>query len=1055
VKYLQVSGMLILLTVVLSSHLFAKEPNDATLHVISQSDQAIVFELTVADFSVQQDDTGYQQIIIANARQTEQADQPIVPVFSELIGLPTSQSASIEILTADYTTIKGYNLAIAPRIKALGESPLQGIAQTVTPHRPNRFYPSQVAEIGQIGYLRDQAVAPVRLYPIQYNAATGELRHYQRLVVRLSWDEPTIAATNHPPTHSPFYEAMLSQTIFNYDSLNRSTSNTPPSTTSIVPQQTAENRLKIKVNQDGIYKLTRQDITSAGFDVANVDARNLQLTNQAQEIAIYLAGEADGSFDDGDYILFYGRAITDIYTSENVYWLSAGTQAGKRMAMMDGSGTASQATSFPATVRAEQDKFYWQTMPNGEGEDHWFWNDRLNLGQGRDYTITLNNIATDAVTTAVRVYLKGFTDDVTVENDHNAMIYLNGVALDNGQMWDGQAIHIYTATVAHSQLQEGDNIIRVEAQQAEATLSQFFVNWIELDYWDTFVAENNQLWFKSPTMAPTQFEITNFEHATIKLFDITDPVNVRLVNNTTIITNNTTFTLQATTQPMTTSQYLALTADQYQTPVSLILDTPSNWTGFTGADYVIITHQDFYTSMLSLADYRQAQGMQVATIKITDIYDEFNGGVFSPQAIRNFLAYSYKNWNPAPTYVLLVGDASHDYKDNLNTGQKNYVPTQMIETSNLGQTPSDNWFLRFQDDDSWPEMFLGRLAVQTVAEADTVIAKVKAYEENLTVADWKTHVLLVADDGKQGDGDTSFTELSDILNGKLPFYYTTTKVYAADYPPNNPTTDITDAINNGTLMVNYAGHGGINIWGKWNGDDEFIFRQDNIPTLNNGNKLPLVTVANCLNGYFAAPSSVSMAEEFMHQADKGAIAVWAPTGLDHPEGHQALMEAFYNTIYQQDIYGLGAATTAAKIEIAAQNEFWNELVDTFILFGDPAMKIGVSNNYPYLTTAFPADGSPDVSPTTSILAVFNKPIVTSTVQLSSTANITFTPSWNDQRTTVLFSHPPFEAGTEVIVTLTGSDTLGQSLGEGIVPRSWRFTVSDSVEQAVYLPMVIK
>ena len=70
--------------------------------------------------------------------------------------------------------------------------------------------------------------------------------------------------------------------------------------------------------------------------------------------------------------------------------------------------------------------------------------------------------------------------------------------------------------------------------------------------------------------------------------------------------------------------------------------------------------------------------------------------------------------SPAPTDVLLLGDATLDYKDNRQTGTRNYVPSQVIETEFWGEAPSDNWFVAVSGEDLLPDLLIGRLAAQTV-----------------------------------------------------------------------------------------------------------------------------------------------------------------------------------------------------------------------------------------------------------------------------------------------------------------------------------------------------
>ena len=259
----------------------------------------------------------------------------------------------------------------------------------------------------------------------------------------------------------------------------------------------------------------------------------------------------------------------------------------------------------------------------------------------------------------------------------------------------------------------------------------------------------------------------------------------------------------------------------------------------------------------------------------------------------------------------------------------------------MGETPSDNWFVLVSGDDILPDMFIGRFSVQTKSGAEEIIDKIISYDKNPPKDSWNKDVLLVAD-----DDDASFEDMSEQLADQLPDGYTVNRVYVREYTSGDPTEDIIKYIDKGSLLSNYSGHGAVDRWGLW-GDSESILSTSDIKSLNNTNKLTMVTVADCLNGFFTGPNpQVSIAEEFQRGQDKGAVAVWAPTALSYTSGHQILIGEFYDTVFQDKEYGLGAATTAAKIATYAQNSFWGELVETFVLFGDPATELGVSADSP-------------------------------------------------------------------------------------------------------------
>lgn len=1055
----------------------AQTASGTHLRVRRSDEQAILLELTVDGLGESQIETvesggqTYHRLAIPDMAQTATPGHPQVPTRGALLGLPTTEGVSVQVLETHYETLGGYRLFPAPGLRVTGEdwdTPLAGsVAQIFTLdqdlYATNAFYPGSPAELDYTGYLREQAVAQVRFYPLQYNPVTGELRLYRRILARITWDTSLPAEATTTREAGPVFENLVRDVVLNYppppplqgggrrSALERHAVVDSQFGTRVGRISGSTAMLKIGVTEDGLYQLTYSDLMGAGLDLSGVDPRTVKITNRGTEIPIYVHGEDDGVFNTTDTVLFYGTGITDLYTSENVYWLTVGGGDGQRLGARDGTPSGGTVPAhFPVTLHAEQDTSYWQSMPNGAGQDHWFWGDRLNAtATTRTCTSTLHNISTTASTTTVRVRLKGRTTISGINPDHHTRIYLNGYQVDD-QQWDGQIIYDHAVTVSHSLLNEGNNVITVErVGDTGAVVDQFYVNWIEIDYWDTYMAEDDELLFGAPVTGTFQFEVTHFGGSDVQVFDVTDPASVTIITGTAVIADGGSYTLQFEDAAQPDARYLALTGARRKTPARIELDQPSLWESPTnGADYVIITHEDFYTSCLRLASHRDtASDLGVVTVKVGDVYDEFNDGIFSPQAIRDFLSYAYQSWDPAPTYVLLVGDATYDYKDNLNTGTVNYVPSQIIETDQLGQTPSDNWFVLVNGADILPDMLIGRLSAQEVSQVENIVDKIIQYEQNPPDGSWNEDVLLVAD-----DDDSAFETTSEEIAGLLPDNYVTHKVYVGNYPPGDPTADITQYINSGSFLVNYVGHGHVDGWGQWNVSNN-IFERSDITALNNTHKLPVVTVANCLNGFFTGSrTDVSAAETFLRLKDKGAVAVWASTGMGYASGHRVLMGEFYQAIFQGGKQVLGAATSAAKIAAYNQNSAWGELVQTFVLFGDPATPF----NYPYVESTTPSDGASGVPVDREIQIVFNKPMSTTTVVLGGegTLGLPFTPTWSAGDTVVTYAHPDFRgcsSGQTFTFTISGQDQFGSPLGFGVVPSTWSFTVSNDV----YLPLVVR
>jgi hypothetical protein len=86
----------------------------------------------------------------------------------------------------------------------------------------------------------------------------------------------------------------------------------------------------------------------------------------------------------------------------------------------------------------------------------------------------------------------------------------------------------------------------------------------------------------------------------------------------------------------------------------------------------------------------------------------------------------------------------------------------------------------------------------------------------------------------------------------------------------------------------------------------------------------------------------------------GSVAAYAPTGLQVQNGHDYLLEGFYTSIFDDGDRILGQAIYKAKLNLDSGPSSYQDLHDTFMLLGDPAMRIDmpeyVEQNYLPLTT---------------------------------------------------------------------------------------------------------
>ena len=514
--------------------------------------------------------------------------------------------------------------------------------------------------------------------------------------------------------------------------------------------------LRIPVTQEGVYRVTYNDIgyygQPYGVDPKQIDPRQIYLYNRDRDVAIHVSGEEDGQFNSGDYIEFYGVPVGPgdpeyKYTEENVYWLKVSSDTPVRMPFWENPGAGTPGPHFLHTYHAERNWIYWETMPNGVGLDHWFWGQKILKGGGQDYTFYLSNIGSATLPATVRVYLHGRTDDVS-SPDHQTRVILNGTTLGD-VIWDGQESIIHSFdNIPHSLLKASANTIRFdEIENPGVTVDSIFVNWIEGDYYKNFVAEGDSLKFTAHGNGNMGFSISNFSSPIIEVFDVTDSYRPRKLTNPAVTLSGSRYTVKFSDTVSGDATYLAIAMPEIKgISFNFITEPPTLKDTNNGADYIIITHDDLKGAVSPLAEHRKNNGYRVKVVTTREIYDEFSGGIFTPRAIKDFLKYTYGNWKqPAPEFVLLVGDANVDYKDYYKTGQINYVPTYLVETTIEGETPSDHWFVTVSGDDPLPDMFIGRIPAKTAGEVSAVVNKIIDYETGAK-GDWRYRVAFAAND---------------------------------------------------------------------------------------------------------------------------------------------------------------------------------------------------------------------------------------------------------------------------------------------------------------------
>lgn len=757
---------------------------------------------------------------------------------------------------------------------------------------------------------------------------------------------------------------------------------------------------RIKLNADGLYALTYTALSNAGLPVDTLDPRSFRVVYMGQEIPIRVVGETDGKFDASDVVLFYGRGVdslfldgvlpTNKYVATNIYWLSYGGDPGLRMAEPDGSVAGGTPGPFQNREHLWRSQQYYSMYPFEQDADHWF-ADQITLAGPKSYNFSIANLSSENVPGTLSIRLLGYKDQA-----HYLKVWLNGdltstnLVIDGSPGWSMRTIYETTVSVPRAYFVEGTNTIKVGVGASDT----LWLDWWDITYPDTYVAENNVLAFNNVSAGAWRYDVSNFATADIEVYDVTDPLAPQRFINTTISPSGATFSASFGANADGARQYLALTPAAWRTPTGIEMVTyrtseyrPADLrSAANAADYILITHGDFWTEAQTLASYR-AYDFRVALVDVQQIYDQFNGGLMSAEAIRDFLAYAHANWvgsvpeapAPAPAYVLLMGDGTNDmrkYKSSTNT----YIPPYLyLADADLGETAADNRFVTFIGDDNVPDMHIGRFPVNTPAQAKEMVDKTMRYEVSCTCDGvWEKNTIFTTDDLDGGGGN--FYYYSDLVadgytddtntDKLIPEDYTRLKQYLGqtcdvgdiDNDAAQCRSNLVNSLNTtGALFVSFVGHATKNLWAP-----EAVFNSTANSQLANGPCLPIMLPMTCLEGSFfdyqtpevLAEASVRLAADSVTGQTRGSVASFSPTGLGIVTGHDYLERGIMLAWFHEGIDRLGASVTYAKQYLVATAPAgrYLDLLDTYVLLGDPALQVKINSDACLGPTAVVLDG---------------------------------------------------------------------------------------------------
>ena len=878
------------------------DPSANTLRVLKRSRRHVVLELLTEGFYAEPQDDGTVRITIPDFAELAEAGSPLVPVRRSWVEAIAGRKVKLVSVAARgveaFTSLRPSD-ADMPEIVATRDGTVRAARRrsrrSVRRRESAAFqggglYPSEAARVVSVGFQGEVKKALVELAPLRWDGTRGQLLLARRLVVRLSF------RARDPAEHST-------------DGVRGRRYGRPRS------HDSGPVVARLLTTERGLHAVRYEEVLRSR---RGVRARALRLSRQGETLAFHLE-PSSRRFKPGSTLYFMSEgASANPYGSEAVYELEVGHsgEAGASMPEISAAPSGEPTRFYWHRAEWEVNRYYQAALL--EAPDLWLW-DLLFAPVVKSYPIEVSALVPNSEASKLSVWLQGVSD-FQANPDHHVRVYVNGSLVEE-LSWNGKQAQHVDVELAPGLLREGDNVLELEnVGDTEAAYSMVMLDRYAVEYPRVALAGDGRLrgrWSESGTA-----ELSGLV-AGAHVLDMSGAQASWLLDTELGADGMLRFRAESG------RSYLAVSPEAVYHPAVTKPRASHLKNVRNRADYLVIGPEAFLRAAIPLLELRQRQGLKVKAVSIEEVYSEFGFGESAPEAVKDFLSYAYHNWRqPSPRYVLLLGDATFDFKDHLQTGVTNQVPPRMVKTSYLW-TASDPSYAAVNGEDILPDFSIGRLPAATVEQVQAMVEKILAYETGEAGLD-RSAVVLVADNpDRAGNFEADADELAaTVLASKNP-----EKIYLSQLGTAATRNAIVQSFDAGASLVSYLGHGGIHLWA-----DENFFNASNVASLAPQPQQPLLLTMNCLNGYFHFPYFNSLAEELVHAKDKGAIAAFSPSGLslNGPANlyHKALLQELFNGRHGR----LGDAVLAAQVAYAGTGAF-PELLTIYHLLGDPALTL--------------------------------------------------------------------------------------------------------------------
>ena len=736
---------------------------------------------------------------------------------------------------------------------------------------------------------------------------------------------------------------------------------------------------KLVVTQTGIHQITYNDFVSMGIDPSKVDVAKIRLfgngsgmlseVNSApriddlREIAIQIADGGDGHLDASDYILFYGEGADkwtfdrltrfyshqrNLYSDSTYYYLNFDQHAGKRVQPIPAvpANPNNYSSTFDDYLLHELDSL--NLIRSGK---EWYGETFDNMKSVWNFPFYFPNIDSTA-SLKVRWSIAAYAPVPSYFYLAKAGTKVDSLKIDSTLPQEftraGRSNLKLTLISAPS-----SNLALTLTYEMPTSNSKGYLNFLELSCRRNLSWVGPQMMFRDVNAVGagkiTEFTMKNANNA-VNVWDVSNRSMIGAIS-----TSLTDGSLKFKRTTDTLRELIAFDGSFYY-PVTYAGEVHNqNLHANQPTTLVIVANPMFLSEAERLAAFhREHNGLSVQIVSSDQVFNEFSCGQTDPTAIRDYMKMLYDRGTAEsrPKYLLLFGDGSYDPKNRI-PGNNNLIPTfQSVESLSSTATYVTDDYFGIMADNSGQEangtidIGIGRFPVSTIAEAQTMIDKILSYSSaNFPVcSDYRNTVTFVADDENHNLHLQQAEEMCAIVASKYPVF-NVNKIYFDAYklieiPGGTRFPDanlaLNAAIDKGSLIVNYTGHGGETGWAV-----EQVLTTTDILSWKNRYKLPVFVTATCEFSRFDNPERFTAGEMLILQPNGGAVALYSTTRLAFAGSNILLNTSFFQHLMDKAADG-SYIKMGDLIRLSKNDESNNAQLRNFALLGDPAQNIAFS-----------------------------------------------------------------------------------------------------------------